>query len=114
VASVGDGEAKSVSAQLAAVARAFSVLSEPSRLALLEALRDGPLTVSELVEASGMKQANVSKPLGMLHQHRLVKRRREGICVRYEIADLMAFALCKLVCRKAGGGEGRGIVIGDW
>jgi len=84
------------------VARVFSVLSEPSRLVLLQALRDGPLTVSELVEASGMKQANVSKHLGMLHQHRLVERRRKGICVRYEILDPMAFALCKLVCIKAG------------
>jgi DNA-binding transcriptional ArsR family regulator len=88
--------------QLAAVARVFSVLSEPSRLVLLQALRDGPLTVSELVEASGMKQANVSKHLGMLHQHRLVERRREGICVRYEILDPMVFALCNLVCGKVG------------
>jgi DNA-binding transcriptional ArsR family regulator len=89
-------------AQLAAVARVFSVLSEPSRLALVQALRDGPLTVSELVEASGMKQANISKHLGMLHQHRLVKRQREGTCVRYEILDPMVFALCKLVCGKVG------------
>ena len=86
--------------QLAAVARVFSVLSEPSRLVLLQALRDGPLTVSELVEASGMKQANVSKHLGVLHHHRLVKRQRESICVRYEIADPIVFALCELVCGK--------------
>jgi DNA-binding transcriptional ArsR family regulator len=88
--------------QLAAVARLFCVLSERSRLALVQALRNGPLTVNELVEASGMKQANVSKHLGLLHQHRLVKRRREGICVRYEILDPVVFALCNLACGKAG------------
>jgi DNA-binding transcriptional ArsR family regulator len=60
--------------QLAAVARLFCVLSEPSRLALVQALRNGPLTVNELVKASGMKQANVSKHVGLLHQHRLVSR----------------------------------------
>ncbi|MCX6925670.1 MAG: metalloregulator ArsR/SmtB family transcription factor [Verrucomicrobia bacterium] len=90
--------------QLAAVARLFSVLSEPSRLALLQALRDGPLTVSELVEASGMRQANVSKHLGVLYHHRLVKRRREGICIRYEVLDPMVFTLCNLACGKAGRG----------
>jgi len=88
------------SAQLQAVARMFSALSEPSRLALLQALHEGPLTVGELVEASGMKQANVSKHLGVLFEHHLVQRKREGASVRYEIADPMIFSLCDLVCRK--------------
>ena len=86
--------------QLEAVARLFSVLSEPSRLVLLQALHGGPLTVTELVEACGMKQANVSKHLGILHDHHLVKREREGISIRYEIADPMIFSLCNLVCGK--------------
>ena len=86
--------------QLAAVARLFAVLSESSRLALLQALHNGPLTVNELVEASGMKQANVSKQLAILHDHHLVKREREGTFIRYEIADPMVFSLCNLVCGK--------------
>ncbi len=88
------------SGQLEAVARLFAVLSEPSRLALLQTLHNGPMTVSELVEASGMKQANVSKHLGVLHDHHLVRRQRVGITIRYEIADPMIFALCNLVCGK--------------
>ena len=91
--------------QLAAVARLFSALSEPSRLVLLHALREGPLTVSELVEASGMKQANVSKHLGLLYEHRLVKRQREGIWIRYEVSDPMVFELINLACGKVGGGR---------
>jgi len=91
---------KMSTAQLGAVSRLFAVLSEPSRLILLQALHDGPLNVSQLVEACGMKQANVSKHLGVLHDHRLVKREREGISIRYEIADPMIFALCNLVCGK--------------
>ncbi len=82
------------------VARLFGVLSEPSRLALLQALHSGPLTVSELVGACAMKQANVSKHLGVLHDHQLVKRERDGISIRYAIADPMVFSLCKLVCAK--------------
>ena len=87
-------------AELAAISRLFGVLSQPSRLALLQALHSSPLTVSELVEVCDMKQANVSKHLGVLHDHHLVKRRREGISVRYQIADPMIFALCNLVCGK--------------
>ncbi|HTJ00925.1 MAG TPA: metalloregulator ArsR/SmtB family transcription factor [Dongiaceae bacterium] len=86
--------------QLGVVARVFGVLAEPSRLMLLQALRDGPLTVTELVAASRMKQANVSKHLAVLHQHHLVKRERAGITIRYEIADPMIFSLCNLVCCK--------------
>jgi DNA-binding transcriptional ArsR family regulator len=87
-------------AQLAAVSRLFGVLSEPSRLALLQALRGGPLSVSELMEACAMKQANVSKHLAVLHDHHLVKRERAGVSVRYQIADPMIFSLCNLVCGK--------------
>ena len=86
--------------QLTVVSRLFAVLSEPSRLVLLQTLHDGPMTVSELMAASGMKQANVSKHLAVLHDHRLVKRDRAGTSVCYQIADPMIFALCNLVCGK--------------
>ena len=88
------------SRQLAAVARLFAVLSEPSRLALLQALHAGPLTVGQLVADCSMKQANVSKHLAVLHDHRLVRRERDGTSIRYEIADPMIFSLCNLVCGK--------------
>ena len=87
-------------AQFAAVSRLFAALAEPSRLALLQALHDGPLSVSQLVEASGMKQANVSKQLALLHDHHLVKREREGTSIHYGIADPLVFSLCELVCGK--------------
>jgi DNA-binding transcriptional ArsR family regulator len=86
--------------QLAAVSRLFGVLAKPTRLALLQALHGGPLTVSQLVEACAMKQANVSKHLAVLHDHHLVKRERNGTSVRYEIADPMIFSLCNVVCGK--------------
>jgi DNA-binding transcriptional ArsR family regulator len=87
-------------AQLDAVARLFGVLSEPSRLELLQTLQAGPKTVSGLMEICEMKQANVSKHLAVLHDHRLVKRERNGTSVWYEIADPIIFSLCNLVCGK--------------
>src|SRR5690606_25245998 len=80
------------------VASRFKVLAEPMRLRILNALRAGERTVSELVELTGANQANVSKHLGLLHRHRLVARRKEGLNVYYRISDPTTFDLCDLVC----------------
>jgi ArsR family transcriptional regulator len=84
--------------RLAAVAARFKVLSEPARLAVLDALRGGPLHVSALMEATGLNQANLSRHLQVLHAEGLVSRRRDGLFVFYAIADLSVIELCDLVC----------------
>ena len=80
------------------IARRFRVLSEPMRIRLLDALRDGGATVADLQEATGSSQQNVSKHLGVLLQSGIVARRKEGNFARYEIADDSVFALCDQVC----------------
>lgn len=86
--------------QLEKVARLFGVLSEPTRLAILQKLRSGPLPVKDLVEALQAKQANVSKQLGILYDAGLVERRRDAGMVLYSIREPMIFELCHLVCDK--------------
>jgi DNA-binding transcriptional ArsR family regulator len=55
--------------QLRAVADLFAVLSEPTRLRILQVLqRDGAATVGRITAAAQIKQANASKQLGILHQ----------------------------------------------
>jgi DNA-binding transcriptional ArsR family regulator len=80
------------------IARRFRVLGEPMRIRLLDALRDGPLSVGELQRATGGSQQNVSKHLGVLHDAGLVSRAKERTSVRYEIADPAVFELCEQVC----------------
>ncbi len=80
------------------IAQRFRVIGEPMRIKLLDRLRDGSATVSELVEALGASQQNVSKHLGVLHQAGIVSRVKEGTSVRYAIADDTVFALCEQVC----------------
>ena len=82
------------------VAARFRVLAEPMRLALLNELRDGERTVSELVEETGAGQANVSKHLGILADAAMVGRRKNGLNVYYFIADETLFELCDLVCAR--------------
>jgi DNA-binding transcriptional ArsR family regulator len=85
-------------ASLAELAGMFAVLSESTRLRLLEQLRGGPLSQSELVERLGAKQANVSKQLGVLHGAGLVSRERDGALVRYTISEPLVFELVFELC----------------
>jgi DNA-binding transcriptional ArsR family regulator len=83
------------------VAERFRALSEPARLFLLRALLSGgEQTVNELVEETGLQQANVSKHLQVLHGHGFLKRRKNGLFVYYSLADRQVAKLCDLMCRR--------------
>lgn len=85
-------------AQLQAVGELFGVLSEPTRLRILQMLQDGPASVGEIVESLDIKQANASKQLGILHAAGILGREKDGNAVRYSIRMPLVFDLCKLVC----------------
>ena len=80
------------------VADFFKVLSESSRLQIVCALKLGEKNVSEIIEITGLGQANVSKHLKILAQAGIVKRQQQGVCVYYQIASSFVFELCELVC----------------
>ncbi|MGD1953193.1 MAG: ArsR/SmtB family transcription factor [Leptolyngbyaceae cyanobacterium] len=85
-------------AALGLMADFFKVLSEVSRLQIVCALKSGAKNVTEIIEITGLGQANVSKHLKMLAQSGVVSRRQEGVCVYYQIANPFLFELCDLVC----------------
>lgn len=78
---------------LEALAEYFKVFSEPNRLAVLDALRHGPLNVTAVVEHTGLSQALVSKHLKLLTIAGVVKRRPEGSLVFYDVIDKAVFRL---------------------
>ncbi len=80
------------------IAGRFKLLAEPTRLRILNALREGERTVSELVEVTGAGQANVSKHLNLLHRNGMVERRKDGLHVFYRIVDEGVFELCEMMC----------------
>jgi DNA-binding transcriptional ArsR family regulator len=84
---------------LVQVADYFKVLSELSRLQVLCTLKNGAKNVSEIIEETGLGQANVSKHLKILTQSGIVQRQPKGVSVYYQIADPMIFDLCELVCQ---------------
>lgn len=80
------------------VARYFQALSEPTRLQILNLLRDGECNVGEIAQRTGFTAANVSRHLSLLTQHGIVARESRGTSVYYRIADSEIYQLCDLVC----------------
>ncbi len=77
-------------------AKLFRGFSDPSRLAILDALRDGPLTVSEIVQATSLTQSNVSNHLGCLRDCGLVTAKSEGRFAYYQLSDARVEQLLRL------------------
>jgi len=80
------------------IAERLKVLAEPARLQILNALRSRELTVSEIVDATGLGQTNVSKHLQLLYAQGFVSRRKDGLFAYYAVADRFVFKLCELMC----------------
>lgn len=83
---------------LTQVAAYFQALSEPTRLRILNMLRQREHSVGELAQLCGFSSANVSRHLSLLTQHGLVRRESRGNSAYYSIADASVYALCDLVC----------------
>ncbi|MGL6133450.1 MAG: ArsR/SmtB family transcription factor [Prochlorococcaceae cyanobacterium] len=75
----------------------FRLLSEPARLQLLCHLKQGPLDVASLIEATGFSQSHISRQLGQLQRAGLVSCRREGVRMIYAADDELVHDLCALV-----------------
>lgn len=82
----------------AAVARYFSVLSEPTRLRILHTICQEERSVSAIVAATGATQTNVSRHLALMHDVGVVGRRREGNAVYYQVTDPEFVEICRTVC----------------
>ena len=80
------------------IAERFRALSEPTRIKLLDRLREGEATVLELTELIGTTQQNVSRHLGVLQRSGIVARRKQGNFAHYRIVDKGVFSLCEAVC----------------
>jgi ArsR family transcriptional regulator len=68
----------------ASVCKGFA---DPKRLILINALRDGERSVTELCEVTGIRQANASQHLAILKSKGLVASRRDGQRVYYKVTS---------------------------
>jgi DNA-binding transcriptional ArsR family regulator len=80
------------------IAERFRVIGEPTRIRILDQLRQGEASVHDLTLTLGSSQQNVSKHLALLQRAGIVGRRRDGTHSYYCIADDSVLALCETVC----------------
>jgi DNA-binding transcriptional ArsR family regulator len=65
----------------------FQGLAHPTRIAIVELLREGELPAGKLIEGLGIEQANASQHLAVLRAKRIVVSRKAGNQVYYSIRD---------------------------
>jgi DNA-binding transcriptional ArsR family regulator len=71
----------------------FQALAHPVRITILEALRDGALTVGDLQERLAIDASSVSQQLAVLRARDIVEGRRVGSTVYYTVRDPALFHL---------------------
>jgi DNA-binding transcriptional ArsR family regulator len=78
----------------------FSLLSEPSRLRIIQAICYEERSVQQVVEITALPQPNVSRHLSLLHRSGVLSRRRSGTSVFYRVSDDLLTEICRLVCAR--------------
>lgn len=81
----------------------FSLLSEPSRLRIIQAICHHERSVQEVVEHTGLPQPNVSRHLALLHRAGVLSRKRVGTSVFYKVSDPLLTEFCRMVCVRLAG-----------
>ena len=78
-------------------AQICQALASAKRLEILDALRDGERSVSELTDALGVRKANVSQHLAVMRAKGIVVGRREGQTIFYRLATPKVIHACDLM-----------------
>ena len=73
-----------------AQARIFKALGHPSRLLMVDALRDGEKCVCDLQALVGDDMSTISKHLAVLRDAGVVTRRKQGVNIYYSLAQFLA------------------------
>ena len=72
-------------------------LANPKRLEIIDKLRDQELSVTELAEALGISQSNLSQHLSLMRQRGIVTTRREGLNIFYRLSNPKIIKACDLM-----------------
>lgn len=72
-------------------------LSNPIRLMIIDVLKDGEATVSELQDVLGTQQPNLSQHLAVLRSAGIVESRKDGAKAHYSLTNPRIVEACSLV-----------------
>jgi len=77
----------------------FQALGHPTRIAMIEVLRDGELPAGVIIERLGIEQANASQHLSILRSKHIVTSRKEGSQVFYSVRDPLLIEVLDIMRR---------------
>ena len=77
----------------------FQALGHPTRIAIIEALREGELAAGVIIERLGIEQANASQHLSILRAKHIVTSRKEGNQVFYAVRDPLLIEVLDIMRR---------------
>jgi len=80
----------------------LKTLSHPTRLAVLEILRDGEQCVCHMEAMLGIRQASLSQQLMILRQEGLVRVRRDGLNIFYRVVKPQIFEVLDAISDATG------------
>jgi len=72
-------------------------LANPKRLEIIDRLRKGEMSVTQLAEAMQISQANLSQHLAVMRQKGIVETRREALNVYYQLSNPRIVQACDLM-----------------
>ena len=74
-------------------AEVLKVLAQPTRLKILELLRNGEKCICEIVPAINGEQSNISKHISLMQKCHLVTTRKDGVKVMVNVKDPRVFEI---------------------
>jgi DNA-binding transcriptional ArsR family regulator len=74
-------------------AEVLKVLAQPTRLKILELLRDGERCICEIVPAINGEQSNISRHISLMQRSQLVTTRKDGVKVMVKVSDPKIFEI---------------------
>lgn len=77
-------------------AEIYKVLGHPTRLEILNMIKDHEVAVEDMIKVLRLRKANVSQHLAILRQCRFVTARRQGLNIYYKIVDRRLVEPCKI------------------
>jgi DNA-binding transcriptional ArsR family regulator len=80
-------------------AEIFQALAHPTRISIVEALRDGEISAGKLIDHLELEQANVSQHLTVLRAKQIVVNRKVGNQVYYSLRDPVLTKVLELLRR---------------
>ena len=80
-------------------AEIFQALAHPTRIAIVELLREGEMPAGKLIERLGLEQANASQHLSVLRAKQIVANRKEGNQVFYSLRSPLLIEVLDIMRR---------------